>query len=325
MNYQDVLTNKKIDEEIAAQDERNERTEFSLAEIAKMDFPPIKFLLEPILTDMGGTVVFGGREKVGKSFCILLWMQELAQKGIKSYYYSAEDNYRRLADRNMKLDISPQEQELIICRAGKNKPIDRENFIVELENRFIDDPSLKVAWLDTMLLSLPEKTRKDYSEWSSDIRPWCLMAEKYERKIVMTHHCNKQGESPKDSLLGSVGIGASFEDRLIIQREGGTATLFTDGKDIDEKTYELEKLKYGWKIKNPIDPRYLTLGFREKEVLDMMKHSPLQSQMDLINKFAEKSIAITPAQMNDMIKKLWDGNFIDSDKGKVKGAKYFAI
>ena len=61
-------------------------------EIAKMDFPPIKFLLEPILTDMGGTGVFGGREKVGKSFFILLWMQELAQKGIKSYYYSAEDN-----------------------------------------------------------------------------------------------------------------------------------------------------------------------------------------------------------------------------------------
>ena len=47
--------------------------------------------------------------------------------------------------------------------------------------------------------------------------------------------------------------------------------------------------------------------------------------MDLITKFAEKSIAITPAQMNDMIKRLWDGNFIDSDKGKVKGAKYFAI
>ena len=104
---------------------------------------------------------------------------------------------------------------------------------------FIDDPSLKVAWLDTMLLSLPEKTRKDYSEWSNDIRPWCLMAEKYERKIVMTHHCNKQGESPKDSLLGSVGIGASFEDRLIIQREGGTATLFTDGKDIDEKIVKI--------------------------------------------------------------------------------------
>ena len=141
----------------------------------------------------------------------------------------------------------------------------------------------------------------------------------------MTHHYNKQGESPKDSLLGSVGIGASFEDRLVIQRDGGIATLFTDGKDIDEKTYELEKLKYGWKIKNPIDPRYLTLGFREKEVLDMMKHCPLQPQTDLINKFAEKSIVITPAQMNDMIKRLWDGNFIDSDKGKVKGAKYFAI
>ena len=81
-----------------------------------------------------------------------------------------------------------------------------------------------------------------------DVRPWNLLAEKYDRKIVMTHHCNKQGESPKDSLLGSVGIGASFEDRLIIQRDGESATLYTDGKDIQEKTYELEKLKYGWKI-----------------------------------------------------------------------------
>ena len=60
----------------------------------------------------------------------------------------------------MKLDISPQEQELIICKAGKNKPIDRENFIVELEYRFIDDPSLKVVWLDTMLLSLPKKPER---------------------------------------------------------------------------------------------------------------------------------------------------------------------
>ena len=68
-----------------------------------------------------------------------------------------------------------------------------------------------------------------------DVRPWNLLAEKYDRKIVMTHHCNKQGESPKDSLLGSVGIGASFEDRLIIQRDGESATLYTDGKDIQEK------------------------------------------------------------------------------------------
>ncbi len=29
--------------------------------------------------------------------------------------------------------------------------------------------------------------------------------------------------------------------------------------------------------------------------------------------------------MNDIITNLWDGNFIDSDNGKVKGAKYFAI
>ncbi len=64
----------------------------------------------------------------------------------------------------------------------------------------------------------------------------------------MTHHCNKQGESPKDSLLGSVGIGASFEDILVIQKEGGSTTLYTDGKDIDEKTYQLKKLEYGWKI-----------------------------------------------------------------------------
>ena len=114
---------------------------------------------------------------------------------------------------------------------------------------FIDDPNLKVAWLDTMLLSLPEKPRTNgYTDWSNDIRPWNLLAEKYDRKIVMTHHCNKQGESPKDSLLGSVGIGASFEDILVIQKEGGSATLYTDGKDIDEKTYQLKKLEYGWKI-----------------------------------------------------------------------------
>ena len=62
------------------------------------------------------------------------------------------------------------------------------------------------------------------------------MAEKYERKIVMTHNCNKQGESPKDSLLGSVRIGASFEDRLIIQKESLSKNFqvnaWTDNKTI---------------------------------------------------------------------------------------------
>ena len=325
MNFQDNPTNDEMDAAILAQDELNEKTEFSLAEIAKMDFPPIKFLLEPILTDMGGTVVFGGREKVGKSFCILLWMQELAQKGIKSYYYSAEDNYRRLNDRNMKLNISPLEQELIICRAGKNKPIDRDNFIIELENRFIDDPSLKVAWLDTMLLSLPEKVRKDYSEWSNDIRPWNLLAEKYNRKIVMTHHCNKQGESPKDSLLGSVGIGASFEDLLVIQKEGGTATLYTDGKDLEEKTYELEKLKYGWKVKDIIDPRYVGLGDTEKWVIDLLRNDPHKKQTELRTKSAYKGREINERQMNDIITKLFDNHLIDSDIGKKRGARYFSL
>ena len=325
MNYQDDLTNDEMDVAILAQDELNERTEFSLAEIAKMDFPPIKFLLEPILTDMGGTVVFGGREKVGKSFCILLWMQELAQKGIKSYYYSAEDNYRRLADRNMKLDISPQEQELIICRAGKNKPIDRDNFIVELENRFKADTKLKVAWLDTMLFSLPEKTRNGYADWSNSIKPWTLLASEYDRKIVMTHHCNRHGVKPLDSIMDSSGIGASFEDVMVIQKNDGIPSLYTTGKDIEEKTYELEKLKYGWKIKKSIDPRYLTLGPREKEVLDMLKRNPFITQKELRTKFSNEVKEILPSQMNDIITNLWDGNFIDSDKGKVKGAKYFAI
>ena len=140
-----------------------------------------------------------------------------------------------------------------------------------------------------------------------------------------THHCNKQGESPKDSLLGSVGIGASFEDILVIQKEGGTATLYTDGKDLEENTYELEKLKYGWKIKNPIDPRYLALGPREKEVLDMLKRSPFKTQTELRTKFTNEGTEILASQMNDIITNLWDGNFIDSETGKVKGAKYFAV
>ncbi len=301
------------------------KTNYTLAEISKMDFPPINFLLKPILTDMAGTVVLGGREKVGKSYCILLWMQQLAQIGHKSYYYSAEDNFRRLADRNKKLEISPKDQEMIICRAGKNDPIDRENFIYELEREFIADPDLKVAWLDTMLLSLPEKVRKDYSEWSNDIRPWNLLAEKYDRKIVMTHHCNKQGESPKDSLLGSVGIGASFEDILVIQKEGGTATLYTDGKDLQEKTYELEKLKYGWKIKNPIDPRYAALGETEKWVIDLLRNDPHKKQTELRIKSAYKGKEINERQMNDIITKLFDNHLIDSVEGKVRGARYFSL
>ena len=227
----------------------------------------------------------------------------------------------------MKLDISPHEQELIICRAGKNKPIDRDNFICEFENMFIADPNLKVAWLDTMLLSLPGKTRKDYSEWSNDIRPWCLMAEKYGRKIVMTHHYNKQGESPKDSLLGSVGIGASFEDILVIQKEGGTATLYTDGKDLEENTYELEKLKFGWKVKDIIDPTYVGLGETEKWVIDLMGRDPkyAKSQKELKAKSEHQGKEINERQLNDIITKLWDSNLIDSDKGKVRGAKYWSL
>ena len=191
---------------------------------------------------------------------------------------------------------------------------------------FIDYPNLKVAWLDTMLLSLPEKPRTNgYTDWSNDIRPWNLLAEKYDRKIVMTHHCNKQGESPKDSLLGSVGIGASFEDILVIQKEGGGATLYTDGKDLEEKTYELEKLKYGWKVKDIIDPRYMGLGDTEKWVIDLLRNDPHKNQTELRTKSANKGREINERQMNDIITKLFDNHLIDSNIGKKRGAMYFSL
>ena len=86
----------------------------------------------------------------------------------------------------------------------------------------------------------------------------------------------------------------------------------------------MEKLKYGWKVKDIIDPRYVGLGDTEKWIIDLLRNDPHKNQTDIRTKSAYKGKEINERQMNDIITKLWSNHLIDSDIGKKRGAKYFS-
>ena len=94
---------------------------------------------------------------------------------------------------------------------------------------------------------------------------------------------------------------------------------------IKVRTYELEKLKYGWKVKDIIDPRYVGLGDTEKWIIDLLRNDPHKNQTDIRTKSAYKGKEINERQMNDIITKLFDNHLIDIDIGKKRGARYFSL
>lgn len=99
---------------------------FSLAELLDDDSPMPDDLVEPRVLTPGGTIVFGGAPKVGKSDFIINWLTHMAAgetflgmrtpRPLKIFYLQAEVQYHYLRERLQNMEIS----EMLQWRAKDN-------------------------------------------------------------------------------------------------------------------------------------------------------------------------------------------------------------
>lgn len=211
------------------------------------EFQDVNWTVPDVLPE--GVTLFGGREKMGKSWLALGLCIAVATGGYalgkkqveqgESLYLSLEDNERRLKKRLLKLT------------GGDTKGLDRLHVFTDwlrADNGGIDHldlwlsehPDTRLVVIDTLKKIRPRTNanRNIYEVDYEAIEPFVDLAYNHNTAIVVVHHLNqgKDHTDPYDAFSGSAGLTAAAEGVMLLTRQRGSAdaTLLVDGKDIED-------------------------------------------------------------------------------------------
>jgi hypothetical protein len=223
-------------------------------DLLNMEFPPITWGVPGILP--AGVTLFGGREKMGKSWLAFSLCIAVATGGYMlgkhpveqgdALYLSLEDPDRRLQKRLRRLvKDSPDLSRLHY--ATEWETADRGG-VEDLDLWLSEHERCRVVGIDTLkrIRPLADTRRNIYETDYEAIQPFARLAAKHNVCIVILHHLNQQSEphDPFDAFSGSSGLTAATESIWLLTRKRGDADAFLmiDGKDIEEP----QELALGW-------------------------------------------------------------------------------
>jgi hypothetical protein len=223
-------------------------------DLLNMEFPPITWGVPGILP--AGITLFGGREKMGKSWlafslCIAVstggyMLGKMPVEQGDALYLSLEDPDRRLHKRLKRLvKDSPDLSRLHY--ATEWETADRGG-VEDLDAWLSEHEMCRVVAIDTLkrIRSRSSGKRNPYEEDYEAVQPFASLAAKHNVCIVILHHLNQQSEphDPFDAFSGSSGLTAAAEGIWLLTRKRGDADAFlmVDGKDIEEP----QEMALGW-------------------------------------------------------------------------------
>ena len=227
---------------------------FTGNELRNKEFPPIKWAVPDLLP--AGVTLFGGREKMGKSWLGFSLGIAVATGGYAlgkipveqgdALYLSLEDPERRLYKRIRRL--AREDTDLARFHyTTKWNPADRGG-VEHLDAWLGEHPACRLVVGDTLKRIRPRTSgrRNMYDEDYEAVQPFVGLAAKHNVAIVLIHHLNQQVEphDPFDAFSGSAGLTAASEGIWLLTRKRGEADayLMVDGKDIEEP----QELALGW-------------------------------------------------------------------------------
>ena len=214
---------------------------FTANELQATDFPPLKFLVEGLITE--GLTLLAGKPKMGKSWMALDIAMSVAigcealgnrpcEKGV-ALYCALEDNPRRLRRRmlhnygdqiNWPVDFHFATQMNRLDEGGFE---DLEDWISEHQ------PSLII--LDTLARMKP--TSKGKNEYEADyaaLLPLQELAGKHGISIIVIHHLRKMtGDDPLDMVSGTTGLTGAVDNVLVLDRKSDGVTLYGRGREME--------------------------------------------------------------------------------------------
>ena len=227
-----------------------------------------------------------GPPKIGKSFLCLSFAKQIISTGKKAYYCSFEDDYRRLHKRLAELNLLSDDLGIHCGRENVLGSTSEEEFNIIQNIAF--DKEVAIIIIDTMERVLPAtKQKRDYHYYVEILDKWAKVALQSNTCILMVHHTRKSDGSPdyhpQNTILGSIGIPATFDTNLIMARDkNGDFILHVEGKDVLENTFKLLKsgVEFSWETKSPLD----ALGIAQKQVLDFVEQNAGCKQSDIVAK-----------------------------------------
>ena len=221
----------------------------SVDELTSKTFPPIKWLVEPLLPQPSLTMI-AGPPKVGKSWLCLLFALHLAKHQHQIVYVANEDNERRLQSRLLSVDLFPPEGIFFIAGLSNEVQIPKGQashaFIRALAAKY---PNLTCIVIDTFAsirAETPRGNKKDeYTLLHDEISALRRITYETGVSIILVHHTRKASDSdqnPVERLLGSQAIGATVDTIMVLKQATGSldVELHAKGKDIEQQDLLLE-------------------------------------------------------------------------------------
>jgi hypothetical protein len=249
-------------------------------------FPPVSWAVPDILPS--GVTLFGGREKMGKSWLAFGLCISVATGGVAlgtkrvpqgdALYLSLEDGERRLHRRINKLAEPDTDLSRLHYRTAWES-VDRGG--VEDLHKWLDShPETRLVVVDTLKRIRPHTTgrRGMYDDDYDAVRPFVPLANEHDVSIVLVHHLNQQSnpDDPFDWFSGSAGLVAAAEGILLFRRKRGDADAFltVDGKDIEERT----ELALKW---DALAASWTVIGDAEEHRLSEIRAAILRVMADI--------------------------------------------
>lgn len=221
----------------------------NVSDLMRMEFKPVQWAVRDILPE--GVSILAAAPKLGKSWMVLqfcmavaagrpVWPPRDPEDGGDTLYIALEDNDRRMQRRIVKLG-----------RAFPGANLDRFSYATEWPRGLLGvmairewlerHPEARMVVIDTVsAFRDTDPGRKsayahDY-EVGEMLKP---LTRDFNCAIILVAHTRKQGsDDALQKVSGTQGMTGSVDNVLVLERTrgGGDATLFVNGRDIEDET-----------------------------------------------------------------------------------------
>lgn len=233
-------------------------------QLAEMEIPPLKWLVDDILP-LSGLAVLAGDPKSFKSFMAMDLCISIAKGnpflGFKTHqydtlYFDLESGFRRPKDRQEKIlnGDSPTAHFHLITAENQVAKLGN-GFEEQLKDILTNNPKIKLIVIDTLEKIREIKTPKGnaYQNDVSDFDIFLKIATEYNVCFLFVHHLKKRNgvknENYFEYISGSNGIFGSMDTTWQVMKKRMTTdgNLYTTGREIEEKEYHINFDLNSWK------------------------------------------------------------------------------
>jgi len=261
-------------------------------ELRRMEVPKLDWFI-PNFVPVGLSIL-GGPKKLGKSYLVLQFCQDIIADGGKVFYFAGEDTNALQKDRHKILNF--EDTKNFQYHPGRHGQFASPQAFRSKVEQMLDVHRFDVIFIDTMNMALtpqgltPHRS-DDYSYYASELRLWAELAVKHNIAIFMVHHTGKSAHvhypDPLDHLLGSTAITATADWVLVMQKAKNSedAMLYVEGKMAKAQEFALEKVDgIYYRIAGHAKDLALSRKKAQQEVCDCIKANPNIRQFELVQK-----------------------------------------